>query len=294
MDCDICLGMGKRVQHDLLYNCQTCGIKACTDHINNHQHSQGGYGTQQYPRFQAAPDLRRWSASLSQLGMLNYKPNYREPTPEEYEMFLRSNPRVLTSGKESIDLFIGVLLIAFVFGFRPLIDGLRTWQFILMLVAIIAPAFILHELGHKYAAIHYGKYARFTLIRNMAYLTLLFGFLGFGIAGPGATMIIGRSNKRETGIFAAAGPAINFSLALISLGLTIILPNHEIASLGHDLHWVFFFAIFINCFLALFNLLPIAILDGKKIITWNSGVWGLLVGINLTLLFYAYPLIFPI
>ncbi|MHA2249866.1 MAG: hypothetical protein ACXAD7_05870 [Candidatus Kariarchaeaceae archaeon] len=214
---------------------------------------------------------------LSQLSNY-YSARQREPTKEEYELYLRSNPQVLTSGKESIDLFVGVMLIAFVFGFRPITTGSSSWQYVLVLTLIIAPAFILHELGHKYMAIYYGKYARFTLVRQMAYLTLFFGFVGFGIAGPGATMIIGQSKKEESGKFAAAGPAINFIIAIIAYILAISFRTVSIGSIDN----VFMFAMFINAFLALFNLIPFSLLDGKKIVDWNIGVWLILVSLNLS------------
>lgn len=290
MECQTC---GSAVNHDVLYRCEQCLNSYCDRHINTHHGAanKGTVGTTFTTPIDSYSQSQQWQINLSQLGMQRQRVQYREPTQEEYEMYLRSNPQVLTTGRESLDLILGFLLIAFVFGFRPLIDGDRSMIFVLLLTLIIGPAFILHELAHKYAAIHYGKYARFTLIRQMAYLTLLFGFLGFGIAGPGATMIVGRSNERETGIFAAAGPATNFVLASLGVMMTLIVPNSYIPSIGENLHWVFYLIIFINSFLALFNLIPVSLLDGRKIKTWNQQAWILLIVLNLFTFFYALPYI---
>ncbi|MBO5599505.1 MAG: site-2 protease family protein, partial [Candidatus Methanomethylophilus sp.] len=43
---------------------------------------------------------------------------------------------------------------------------------------------------------------------------------------------------------------------------------------------IFFYLLFIlNASLALFNLLPIGILDGAKVLRWNSSVWVLCIAI---------------
>ncbi|MCY3410769.1 MAG: hypothetical protein INQ03_03940 [Candidatus Heimdallarchaeota archaeon] len=209
----------------------------------------------------------------------------REPTQLEYELHLRNNPGILTTGRESLDLLIAFVLLFLVFGFRPLLGGDQSIPSVILLTAIIAPAFILHEMAHKYAAIFFGKYARFALIKQMTIITLIVAGLGFGIAGPGATMVLGKSTERERGIFAAAGPATNFLLSLISIILIVLLPPFQI--LGFSLIFILKFSIFLNSFLALFNLIPVSMLDGKKVITWSKSVWLLLVVINLAMYMYA-------
>jgi Zn-dependent protease len=215
----------------------------------------------------------------------------REPTDEEYEGFLRMNPRILTTGRESLDLLLGMALIAWVFGFQPLRLGLRTWQYVVVLTMIIGPAFILHELAHKYMAIRYGKYARFALIRQMAAFTFFAGLLGIPIAGPGATMILGRSTERESGIFSAAGPATNFVLASLSYILFLTAPAIDIPSISQTLPWIFILSTFINGVLGVFNLLPFGSLDGAKIMNWNFRLWVLLIALNAPMIYLSAPLV---
>jgi len=223
-----------------------------------------------------------------QPGAFYRPPVQRAPTKNEYELYLRSNPQVLTTGRESLDLMGAMLMLAFVFGFQPVLTGNRTINYVILLVLVISPAFILHEMGHKYAAIYYKKYARFTLIRQMFFITFLVGLLGFGIAGPGATMIIGNSTKKESGIFAAAGPAVNFVLALISYIIILLTPNVMISFFEMGLHEIFYLSMFINSFLGLFNLIPFGMLDGKKITAWSNEVWILLVILNGYMFYIAF------
>ncbi len=214
-----------------------------------------------------------------------YQYRERQPTKKEYEQYLRANPEVLTTGKESLDLIIASSLLFLVFGLRPLLSGGQGLYTAIILTLIIAPAFILHELSHKYTAIYFGKYARFTLIRQMTILTVVVAVIGFGIAGPGATMIMGKSSKRENGIFAAAGPAMNFLISVLLYVLILIVP--EFIILGVTFVQILKLGIYINAFFALFNLIPISLLDGKKILSWNILVWGMLVILNIFAFIYS-------
>ena len=250
---------------EYVVQCQRCNNVYCMNHIDQH--------ACQYPR-------PTQTSIAFQPGAFYRPPVQREPTKNEYELYLRSNPQVLTTGRESIDLMGAMLMLAFVFGFQPILSGRQTISYVIMLTLVIAPAFILHEMGHKYAAIYFKKYARFTLIRQMFFISFLVGLIGFGIAGPGATMIIGNSTKRESGIFAAAGPAVNFVLAVFSYLIILLTPDAFLSFFNMGLHEILWLSIFINSALGLFNLIPFGMLDGKKITAWSNEVWVLLVVLN--------------
>jgi len=212
----------------------------------------------------------------------------REPTKDDYEHFLKTNRDILTTGKESLDLFLAMILIAYVFGFRRLIDGGQDLQYIFYIVIFLAPSFILHELAHKYAAIKYGKYARFTMMKNTALLTLFMGTIGILFAAPGATVILGKSTKRENGIFAAAGPMINFGIAFITFIIFLSFP--EVYFKTTTLQTLLILNIEINAFLGAFNMLPFGPLDGKKVMDWNSLIWLAIIVANAMMLIYVYNL----
>lgn len=126
--------------------------------------------------------------------------------------------------------------------------------------------FLLHELAHKFVAQHYGCAAEFRAWDQLLYLAVgLAVFIGFIFAAPGAVMISGMMTRKENGLISAAGPATNYVLAIIFLGLLYVLPQ-----------WgnVFATGFSINIWLGLFNLIPFGPLDGRKVFYWNKAVWG--------------------
>ncbi len=204
---------------------------------------------------------------------------------EHYERVLFMNPALISFGRETVDLLIAFLLIFWGISFYGIFTGQQSLASALAYGLAVAPAFILHELGHKYMAMHYGRYARFSIIKNFALLTFFMGFLPFFIGTPGATMILGRPpSKRENGLFSIAGPSVNFTLALVFL---LIFP---IARTGPEFFAVFVdISIFVNIILGLFNLLPFSIIDGKKIWTWSRPIWFTAVGLFMLLLLLYLP-----
>ncbi|OLS23127.1 MAG: hypothetical protein HeimC3_26770 [Candidatus Heimdallarchaeota archaeon LC_3] len=139
----------------------------------------------------------------------------------------------------------------------------------------IGGAFILHELGHKFAAQRFKARAAFQIDPRGLMITALSVALGFYLLMPGAVFWSSNLSKYDNirGRVAAAGPVVNLLLASISLGLIAIGEGAETLSLG----WIFFtfgqVSFFLNIYLGLFNMLPIWVLDGKKILTWNTTVY---------------------
>ena len=143
--------------------------------------------------------------------------------------------------------------------------------------------FLLHELSHKLVAQHYGCTAEFRAWDQLLYLAVgLAVFIGFIFAAPGAVMISGMITKKENGLISAAGPAMNYLLALIFLVLLQVLPQWQ---------EVFFTGFNINIWLGLFNLIPFGPLDGKKVFYWNKIVWGVMVGLGLFAYFFLLKML---
>lgn len=186
-----------------------------------------------------------------------------------YERALLSHPDVISFGRESVDLLVAFILITFAVSFNRLVSGTYTGEDVLILAIALAPAFILHELGHKYMAVYLGRFARFTLFKRLTLITLLMGLLPFFIGTPGTTIIQGEEmNKQELGVTALAGPMVNLVLALGGLLVLPFIPSG-----------IFYTAtlmiVTINLILGIFNLIPVWVLDGKKIFNWSKGVYGL-------------------
>jgi Zn-dependent protease len=129
---------------------------------------------------------------------------------------------------------------------------------------IFLMAFILHEFAHKMAAKKNGLIGEFQLSPWGAVLTLFSIFLPLKVIAPGAVMIYGYADMKRMGRIAMWGPLTNIIMA--SIMLPFLLTFGRIIAVAY----------YLNAFIALFNLLPIGILDGKKIISWNRIIWAAL------------------
>lgn len=143
----------------------------------------------------------------------------------------------------------------------------------------VLTAFLLHEIGHKIAANHYGYPASFSYSRNglimAAVISILLGVL---IAAPGAVMIYGYPSKKQNGIISLAGPLTNLIISIISfivfIGVLVLASLLGLPGLLVRIFWVIFS---INIIIGAFNLIPIGVLDGAKILRWNKVVYGIMV-----------------
>jgi Zn-dependent protease len=131
--------------------------------------------------------------------------------------------------------------------------------------------FLLHELGHKVVAVKFGQIAEFRADYGMLFLAIMSAFVGFLFAAPGAVHHRGMLTEREHGLIALAGPAVNLALAVVFI---------PIAALGIAGGWTLLWEIgskgtAVNLFLAAFNLIPFASLDGRTVIGWSKVVWAL-------------------
>lgn len=143
----------------------------------------------------------------------------------------------------------------------------------------VLTAFVLHEIGHKIAANHYGYPASFSYSRN-GLLTAAFVsiFLGFLFAAPGAVMIYGYPSKKENGIISLAGPLTNLAIAALAFILFIIgIVLSAILGFPGIILTILWVVFSINIIIGAFNLIPIGVLDGAKILKWNKIVYALMV-----------------
>lgn len=151
--------------------------------------------------------------------------------------------------------------------------------------------FLLHELGHKYVAQKYGCFAEFRSFDMMLVVAIAMSFVGFIFAAPGAVMISGHVDRARNGRISLAGPLMSLSLAclfILILWLQVfdfkmvlsILKTTQTSTLPWS-HMVSYIGAKINAFIALFNLLPIAILDGKKIYQWNKAIYFAMLAITI-------------
>ncbi|HEB14039.1 MAG TPA: peptidase M50 [candidate division WWE3 bacterium] len=165
------------------------------------------------------------------------------------------------------------------------LDAVRTLGFAVLIRAFVVyaltvgVAFLSHEiLGHKFLAQRRGLFAEFKADDLFLMLAVFLSFTGFVFVAPGAVVISGVTRIDTYGKIAAGGPLVNIVLAsifsiLARSGFELYLPLY--AGQGIDLITTSYQ---INAWLALFNLLPLGVLDGAKVLAWNKGVWVALAG----------------
>ena len=121
--------------------------------------------------------------------------------------------------KEFKDIFIAFVIISLGFSILYSNRDTNAFLFILPIVMIgVGLGFILHELAHKFAALHYGYWAEFQIWMPGLFISLISSFFGFIFAAPGAVVIYGNSmSKKVNGIISIVGPITNILIAVIFL-----------------------------------------------------------------------------
>ena len=162
---------------------------------------------------------------------------------------------------------------------------------IFVYLIVFGISFFTHELSHKFTAIKFGARAYFKISKDGLMFTLISLIIGFPILAVGAVFWWGEAaySARLRGRVSAAGPISNIILAgifYIILGISILLPL-ELIELAWFLHQVGIIGVWLNTFLGLFNLLPIGMLDGAKILAWDGRIWAALVGTFIVIGFFG-------
>ncbi len=181
------------------------------------------------------------------------------------------------------DILISVVALVLIFSWKPFPEfGLDLGK-VASYTIIILIAFVLHEMAHKFMARRFNMTAYYKMWPQGILAGLVFMILGLRIVAPGAVMVYPHRFARwgfrrpkpeaasaEMGLISLAGPATNLFLAITFSLFT-----------GH----LFSQLVFINAWLAFFNLLPIPPLDGSKVLIWKPWVWGFCVAVSLVLMF---------
>ncbi|MEM4713938.1 MAG: hypothetical protein QXQ79_00105 [Candidatus Nanoarchaeia archaeon] len=189
------------------------------------------------------------------------------------------------SKKEIIHLFCAAMVISLAFELVLFRDQIFTYAFtitsfavfFLQTLLIITLAFVLHELGHKFIAQKIGIWAEFRAWPFGLVLALILALIskgGFVFAAPGAVLIVPakktkkgfifkKLTKKQVGHIGIIGVLINLFLATIAFILALL--GVALAALMAQ----------INTWLAIFNLIPVSILDGAKVWHWSKTAWAI-------------------
>ena len=181
---------------------------------------------------------------------------------------------ITTSRRELIDLIKAWVAISLAFA---VILGGSIFSFTIVITFMIASlsvglGFIAHEMAHKVIAQKYGCQAEFRSWDQMLILAVVMSFFGFIIAAPGAVMISGPVGARRNGKISVAGAVANLIVAALFLALLLIPVTGVLFAIAR-------YGFMINTWLALFNMIPLWMFDGKKVLRWNKAVYFTVVAI---------------
>jgi Zn-dependent protease len=222
--------------------------------------------------------------------------SFHDLSPREYMYIPEGTLQVGKPGSFSrielghLFISIGLLTIAFTFTFSKNslllfllgsnINIVTYFSFMPRSFLGILTAFFIHEISHKFIAQKYGLWSEFRMYPRGLLLSLIIAFsTGLVFAAPGAVMFRGSARLFETGRIAAAGPASNIIIAIV----TYILYHFVFYNIGFWGTLIGFISL-VNLLLATFNLLPFGPLDGKKVLQWNGMVWFVLFSISVLFL----------
>lgn len=191
--------------------------------------------------------------------------------------------------RERLDLVIAWLAIAIAFTLifiRNHVDPLTALAYFGISLLTVGVGFVLHELAHKFTAMRFGYWAEFRKDNQMLLVAVVLAALvGVVFAAPGATVVYGdRIDRRQDGLISAAGPVMSLILALGFAVLYLAVPP------GGILWLLGLFGMRINAMLAAFNMLPVSVLDGRKVLAWNPLIFGVLIAASFVLVYLTYVL----
>ncbi|NHN40831.1 metalloprotease [Halorubellus sp. JP-L1] len=164
---------------------------------------------------------------------------------------------------------LSVAFVIFIFGGGVFLESPSVVATFLGMCALTAGVgFLLHELAHKVVAQRFGQAAEFRADYKMLGAAILSAMLGFLFAAPGAVYHRGRITPKENGLIALAGPVTNLVLTGAFFALFLVVGTGGVAGTVASL------GVWINAFLAGFNMIPFGPLDGKTVKDWNLGVFA--------------------
>jgi Zn-dependent protease len=204
----------------------------------------------------------------------------------------------LITRRERFDLFIAWLGITIAFTLAIVLssfNGKIDPVFFLYIFGIscltVGIGFVLHEMAHKFTAMKYGYYAEFRKDNVMLLMSVVLAALVHVVfAAPGATVIYGAGlSKEQNGKISAVGPATNLVLC-IPFGI-MVLMTPLITGWGPVIGFIGMMGLQINAMIAAFNLLPISVLDGKKVLEWNPLIFVVMIAVSFAVLIVALTMV---
>ncbi|MCS7115465.1 MAG: AN1-type zinc finger domain-containing protein [Nitrososphaerota archaeon] len=200
------------------------------------------------------------------------EPQLTRQIPKSYEYTetyipVKSRRKLYFSVKEIKHVIVAALLVLIVglsLGISPRAANVRNSFTLLTFALVLMISFFVHEFAHKFASQREGLWAEFRLMPIGMILTAISIISPlFKIIWPGAVFIFGFADKRKIGKISIAGPTTNITLSAALIILWLVIPNP-----------LLLYGAAFNAWIALFNLIPIGVLDGFKVFLWNKTLWA--------------------
>lgn len=153
--------------------------------------------------------------------------------------------------------------------FANLLGGLSLTPIVISL-GTVGIGFLLHELAHRAVARNFGLGARFEANYELLGAAFLMSFFGFILAAPGAVYTTGQRSSNQQMLISVAGPITNILLAAVFY----FIPG-QLGTYGFE----------INAWLALFNMIPFAGLDGESVYRYDRAVFAAVTAVAAVLVF---------
>lgn len=192
---------------------------------------------------------------------------------DEYD----AHPTLSFSGTEVVHLVLSVLVlsVAFTFAFNGMgylagkpVDVATLVATLPYAAVIVVASFVLHELAHKFVAQRRAMWAEYrSSYAGLGIGLVLSSLFGVVLAAPGAVHIYGRATDRDSGVISLVGPLVNLALGFAVYPFAV--SDGATSTIGSAGSFLEIF-VFINMFLALFNMIPVPPLDGSKIWRWSK------------------------
>ncbi|MFH1650391.1 MAG: hypothetical protein ABIA93_07645 [Candidatus Woesearchaeota archaeon] len=137
------------------------------------------------------------------------------------------------------------------------------WRQMWFAALLVAPAIILHELGHKFVALTFGLQATFHAAYTWLGIGVLLRLLNFGFIFfvPAYVSIAGNTAPINHALIAFAGPAVHLILFVVSI---LVLKKKGLRQ-NSFMAWTLIKRI--NLTLFILNMLPIPLFDGWTVYT---------------------------
>ncbi len=270
MECHYC----EQHKEGLPFRCNYCGESFCSDHRLPENHACPRVGGPKQPGHLTS---RQYNPANPDRKSLPYIRSSRSSFRLKYAgIFSKVEEKhVLVA---SLVVVLSGVLTNWVTTVSPLVAP--TPLFFVITVPMYLVSFLGHEITHKFLARRNGLWAEFRTNLYGLMLTAVSSVFLVKFLAPGQTNIQGNGSKDVIGGIAIVGPGFNIAVGTVIFILSRF-TYHFVGSILVQIAWF-------NAWMALVNLIPFGLLDGKKVYEWDRTRWAIALAGSVILVVLSY------